>query len=147
MEVSKDAVEVSPFEPCGMIVDVKEGRAHKFNTTKGLLEAYVAGGTMESYYKKDLATVGDDDPMWHEVSHYLAVGINNIACILKPEIVVIGGGIGQKRKKALAGVAAEVAGYTEFVEPPKVVFTEVDGNSSLIGALAVNFVPNLILNT
>lgn len=147
LEINKDKTIISPIEPCGLIVDVKNGRTHKFNKTTGLLEAYVGGGNIEDFYKSNLADVKDNDPIWNEITDYLAVGINNLNCILKPEVVVIGGGIGLKRKKALQDVVKKVQRFSEFVEPPKIEFTQVEGNSSLVGALAVNFVPNLVLNT
>lgn len=146
IEVGKNTVTVSPIEPCGMIVDFENGRTHKFNQTTGLLEAYVGGGNIEDFYKLNLAEVKDNDYLWDEITDYLTVGINNLNCILKPDIVVIGGGIGLKRKKALQPVIRKIKKFNEFVEPPKIEFTSVDGNSSLIGALAVNFVPNLVLN-
>jgi predicted NBD/HSP70 family sugar kinase len=120
---------------------------HKFNKAKGLLEAYVGGGSIGDFYKVDLSTVVDSDKLWEEVTDYLAVGINNISCLLKPQLVVIGGGIGLKRKVALDSVIEKVKKYNEFVESPEVKFTDVQGNSSLIGALGVNFVDNLELNT
>ena len=147
IEVNGNKTMVSPIEPGGIIVNTENGRAHKFNKTKGIWEAYVGGGNVEDFYEINLADLKDDDKLWDEVTDYLAVGINNIACVLKPEIVVIGGGIGLKRRKALGSVIEKVKAYKEFVEPPVVKFTDVEGNSSLIGALAVNFVDNLTLNT
>lgn len=146
LDIQKGKTIVSPIEPCGMIVEVQKGRSHTFNKTTGLLEAYVGGGNVEDFYVVDLANIPDGHQIWNEVTNYLAVGINNLNCILKPDLVVIGGGIGFKRKGALQEVVEKVKLFNEFVEPPKVEFTQVDGNASLIGALAVNFVPDLVLN-
>jgi predicted NBD/HSP70 family sugar kinase len=145
LQLDGKKVVVEYFEPGGMIVDVKNGRPHPMNTTKGLLEAYVGGGSVEGFYHTSLADVPDGDPIWEEICEYLAAGINNINCLLKPEIVIIGGGIGKKRKVALQSVTEKVQQFNEFETPPKVEFTQVKGNSSLIGALAVNFVEGLVL--
>lgn len=134
---------INPIEPCGLIVDVKEGRKHNFNKTQGLLEAYVGGGAVGSYYDINLADLSDNDDLWNEIVKYLAIGINNLNVLLKPEIVIIGGGIGVKRKNALSKIFEEVSKYDEFVSPTKVEFTKVSGNSSLYGALAINFVDNV----
>lgn len=139
-------IEITPIEACGMVIDYN-GRKHEMNKTLGLLEAYVGGGNLEDHYKLSLADIKDVDPIWDEVTDYLAAGINNINCVLKPEIVIIGGGIGVKRKDALSSVVDKIEKYDEFVKPPKIEFTKVEGNSSLIGALAVNFVDNLVLNS
>lgn len=66
---------------------------------------------------------------------------------MKPEVVIIGGEIGFKRQRALASVSEKIKKYDEFVLPPTIEFTGVEGNSSLIGALAANFVENLQLGS
>jgi predicted NBD/HSP70 family sugar kinase len=146
IENTGNGVAVSPIEPGGMVVEL-EARSHGFSKIKGLLEAYVGGGNVEDFYKVKLAAVPDEDKLWDEITDYLAAGINNLNCILKPDVVVIGGGIGFKRRHALASVAEKVKKYDEFVLPPRIEFTKVDGNSSLAGALAANFIRNLVLNT
>lgn len=135
----REKLVLMPFEPCGLIVDVHTPRAHEHCTTLGLLEAYVGGGTVEHFYEKPLATIKDDDSVWEEITDYLAVGINNINCLYKPDIVIIGGGIGEKRKSALRSVISKTSKYDEFVKPCKVEFTSLKGNASLAGALAVLF--------
>lgn len=146
IEVRNNETSITPIEPGGMIVDVANGRKHNVCSDKGLLEAYVGGGSVEDFYKSKLANKPDDDKVWDEITDYLAVGINNIGCLLKPKIVIIGGGIGTKRKQALSSVVEKVNHFSEFLDPPKVEFTKIQGNSSLAGALAANFISDLVLN-
>lgn len=138
MQLSKDSVAISPIEPGGMVVDL-HARPHGFVSAKGLLEAYVGGGNVESFYKVKLADVPDKDKIWDEVTDYLAAGINNLNCLFKPDHIIIGGGIGFKRQAALQPVVKKAAQYAEFVPPTKVAFTKVSGNSSLAGALGASF--------
>jgi predicted NBD/HSP70 family sugar kinase len=143
---SSEGVTMSPLEPGGMVVDFTGARSHPFTQTSGLLEAYVGGGMVETTHKLRLADVPDDDHLWAEIIEYLAAGINNLNCILMPDVVVIGGGIGLKRQVALKPVSDKIQVYKEFVLPPKVEFTKVNGNTSLLGALAANFVSGLTVD-
>lgn len=140
-----DQLVFSSIEPGGFIIEKNNGRAHKFIGTPGTLEAYVGGGNVEDFYQLNLTTLTDDDKLWEEYTEYLALGINNLNCILKPECIVIGGGIGSKRKKALENVVQKVQKYSDFVSPCTIAFTEIENNSSLIGALAVHFVKHAVL--
>lgn len=129
-----DQPQISPIEPCGLIIDIN-GRSHSFNKTKGLLEAYVGGGNVGDHYNIDLSKTSSSDKIWNEITDYLVIGLNNINCLLKPDIIIIGGTMGQKRQEELTPVIEKFNSYNEFVEPCKVEFTKVQGNSSLVGAL------------
>lgn len=144
---NRNSLTISPIEPGGMIIDKTDAREHEFTELKGILEAYVGGRNIGYHYDTDLSQLPDDHEIWEEVANYLTIGINNIACILKPEIVVIGGGLAIKRQKALSSVQEKINAYHTFVTPPIVEFSQISGNSSLLGALALNFVNNVTLNT
>lgn len=143
---TESGTTVSPLETGGMVVNLRDGRSHDLTQTAGILEAYVGGGNVEQFYRKKLSEVADDDVIWSEITDFLAAGINNINVLLMPDVVVVGGGIGLKRQAALKQVIDKVKPYKEFVVPPKIEFTKIDGNSSLIGALASNFIDNLVID-
>lgn len=131
-------LRIMPIEPGGQIVEALDGRKHEFNETNGLLEAYVGGGNVEYYSKIKLSEVSDEDKLWEELTDYLAIGVNNINCLLKPEVVILGGGISLKRPFLAALLNQKIEKYNDFLAPPLIELTSIKTNSSLLGALAFN---------
>jgi fructokinase len=40
-----------------------------------------------------LENLKDDDPVWRVIGHYLAVFCANLAFTLSPEVIILGGGV------------------------------------------------------
>lgn len=61
------------------------------------LEGMASGPAIE----RRLGRRGDDtpwdDPIWEVEAHYLAAGILNIVCVLSPQRIILGGGVGSTR--------------------------------------------------
>ena len=42
---------------------------------------------------KDLENVPDSDPVWPIIGHYLTLFCANLAYVLSPEVIILGGGV------------------------------------------------------
>jgi glucokinase len=118
---------VYSFEPGNMIVPGYDGKLE-------VLENIISGSAIEKKYGVspfDLA----DETAWGEISENVAVGLNNVAVMWGPEIIVLGGSVPQKinfekvnnRLKILCKI---------FPEVPDVIKAEIDEQGGLYGALA-----------
>jgi fructokinase len=78
-----------------------------------------------------------DHPAWALEAGYVAAGLANIALVLAPGLVIVGGGVGS-RPGLLDRVRAELtrllAGY---VSPPEVVPAALGAHAGVLGALAL----------
>lgn len=69
--------------------------------------------------------------------HYLAVGLSSLATILRPEAIIIGGGISHQGEYLLGSVREEVlATYYahDVVPPPAILQAELGNDAGIIGA-------------
>lgn len=137
---------VSPLESGGIIMGSEDKRKHEKVNMEGILESYVGGEVLNNRLKKDLAETSDKDNLWNEYTDYLAVGLHNINCILKPELVIIGGKIGSKRAKVLKNTVYKMQKYSDILRNPEIRFTRVKGESKTLGALAMLSLDNVIIN-
>jgi predicted NBD/HSP70 family sugar kinase len=78
------------FEP-GQMVFEEDGQ----NLT---WEHFASGRALKSRYGK-LASEITDPVIWQEYAHNLANGFENLAAIVKPDVIVIGGGVGAHLEK------------------------------------------------
>lgn len=134
---------VFPMEMGSVIVESK-GRKHTFFKTRGTLESYVSGANIEKYLKKDLNSVLNSDKIWNNLAAYLAIGINNAAALLNPEVVIFAGGIIDKRPFLVKKTFEEFKKYKELLPVfPKFTRNKIKGNPILQGALALLRTDNL----
>lgn len=70
-----------------------------------------------------------------ETAHYLALGIINIASILSPKLIIMGGGV-MKTPGLLSAVRAELRKET-YVPMPKLVRPQLGDCAGVLGAIAL----------
>jgi predicted NBD/HSP70 family sugar kinase len=83
------------FEPGQMVFE--------FNGQRQLWEDFASGRALKARYGK-LASEIEDPAVWQEYTKSLTNGFENIVAIIKPDVIVIGGGVGahfEKFKKFL----------------------------------------------
>jgi fructokinase len=74
---------------------------------------------------------------WALESRYLALAVANLACVLSPEVVILGGGVMRKQgllERIVPEVSALLNGY---VAPPSIVAPALGEMSGVLGALAL----------
>lgn len=102
---------------------------------KGHLEAYVSGSGIRNFYGKK----GEDikDPViWEKVAQYLAVGLNNVAVVWSPEVIILSGGIMKNIpfEKMMSFFKQELK---IFPTAPKVIPGQLGELSALYGGLQI----------
>ena len=60
------------------------------------LEGMAAGPAIEARWGRRGETLPLDHPAWELEAHYLALGVANLACVLSPQRVILGGGVMQQ---------------------------------------------------
>jgi len=114
---------------------------------KGCLEAYVSksafvreskkifGKEMDPLEVEKMAKEGDKKAklVYSNMGDYLGIGFSNIVNILDPEIIVVGGGLGNAGKLIL-DPARKVLKDRSFLNPPKVVQAKLGADGGVIGA-------------
>lgn len=60
------------------------------------LEGVAAGPAIELRWGQRGETLPPDHPAWALEAHYLALGVVNLACVLSPQRVILGGGVMQQ---------------------------------------------------
>ena len=84
-------------------------------------ESFASGRAIVSRFGK-LASEISDPHVWKLISHDITLGIMDVAAVLQPDIVIIGGGVGSHFKKFKTPLKAELKKYeSPLVDAPKVV--------------------------
>ncbi len=104
-------------------------------------EGLASGPALAARWGRPAAELPDDHEAWSLEARYVAAGLANLALVLSPERIVVGGGVGQ-RPSLLASVrlelAAQLGGYLtlppldRFVVPPG-----LGPRSGILGAIAL----------
>lgn len=90
---------------------------------KGHLESYIAGSNLK-------------DPInWEEVAKYLAIGLNNTIVHWSPDIVVLGGFVGQKIP--LDRIEQDLKENLTIFDPLPIVYGSLTDNNGLYGGLVL----------
>ncbi|MEF2966672.1 ROK family protein [Paenibacillus sp. M1] len=92
------------------------------------LEGLAAGPSIDARVKKKGYELGQDHEVWDYLAHYLAQALYNYSMVLRPEVIVLGGGV-MKSPVLLSkvkGILLElIAGYIDipsidrYLVPPK----------------------------
>src|SRR5260370_539607 len=83
-----------------------------------------------------LVTAGDPAAraVWNEAIFAAALGVVNLAHIVAPTVVVVGGGMGRNRELVLAPIRAALARFGPAGPPVTVITAALDDDSGLRGA-------------
>lgn len=120
---------------------------------QGCLEAYASAGAVERRYKgmygdeqsaKEIFCAAREGEAWacgiiDEFIQYLGIGVVNIANILRPELIVLGGGVAASSDLILPGIerALEKGVYGFSHAPVKVVCAGLFNRAGMIGAASL----------
>ncbi len=120
-----DETEYS-FEPGNMLINGPEGQDY--------LENIVSGSAIEKRYGVSPFDLTDENA-WEEISEYVSVGLNNVAVMWSPNIIVLGGSVPQRIdfEKVNEYLKKHCRIYPEV---PLVKMAEIDEQGGLYGALA-----------
>lgn len=112
------------FEPGNQIIDID---------SKLTWEQQIGGAALEKKYNQKPEDI-DDQNIWHQVSKYLAVGLNNAVVYWSPDIIVLGGSV---MKSIPIDVVNHLLKQTLKIFPkiPPLKKAELNESSGLYGAL------------
>jgi len=110
---------------------------------KDCLEGLISGPALAHQMDGDPEDLPDDHPLLERVGHYLGEALAGIALVASPERIVVGGGVGRRRRvleTARRRFADTTAGYiadTGEDGGPLIVGPMLGGDSGLVGALVL----------
>ncbi len=114
------------FEPGKQIVDAER---------KITLENLISGRALEQKYGKKAEDISDPE-VWEEVALNLAVGLNNLAVLWSPEVIVLGGSVTRSIPiESVERYLKEI--LTVYPTVPEVKKADLGDLSGLYGALAL----------
>ena len=97
------------------------------------LEGLISGSGIRRVYGKKAEHLNALE--WSEVAHNLGLGLRNIAAILSPEVIVLGGGVIVGGGKTLIDQAREtMTAHLKLITPPEVKLSCHGYETSLMGA-------------
>lgn len=103
---------------------------------EGCLEAMISGNGIRRIYGVPAEQL--DDEAWSEVAFNLGQGLRNLAAILAPETIVLGGSVAFGGGAALLEAALAVLHHNLRIVPmPTVRLSTLGADSPLLGALAL----------
>lgn len=101
----------------------------------GCLEGLVSGTAIRRIYGKPAEQL--EDAEWAEVSWNLGMGLRNIAALLAPDVIVIGGGLSLQGDRLLGPARTVMAEGLRLVPPPRVAASRLGYDTALIGCIAL----------
>jgi glucokinase len=100
------------------------------------LEALVSGNGIRRIYGCPAEEL--DAAQWDEVAYNLGQGLRNLAVILAPAVIVLGGGVAVGGGERLVTAAEKVMReHLQLVPAPKVKLSSLGYDTALVGALVV----------
>jgi glucokinase len=102
--------------------------------SNGCLEALVSGNGIRRLYRKPPEELTGAE--WEEVAWNLGQGLRNLAVILLPDVIVVGGGVAFGARETLLAPAIQVMReHLKIVPHPKVYASELGEHNVLAGAI------------
>jgi fructokinase len=101
------------------------------------LEGMTSGPALAARVGRTAEEVPDDEPLWDLAVHYLAHGVADLALVLSPEVVVMGGGVMQQPgllDRVAARLTEVLGGY---IDTPRLSLPRFGQEAGLYGALAL----------
>lgn len=100
------------------------------------LEALISGNAIRRLYGKPAEQL--DEAEWQEVAYNLGRGLQNLAAILSPEVIVLGGGVAVGGGAKLLDAARQVMeAHLKIVPAPRVRLSELGYDTALLGTIAL----------
>ncbi|HEX5430221.1 MAG TPA: ROK family protein [Patescibacteria group bacterium] len=112
------------FEPGDMIID--EG-----NT----LESFISGNTIKEKYGKKASEM-ENETFWRDFEAKLTLGLNNVTVMWSPDIIVLGGGVGQCPQVSVDRIMLSMyRRLTIYPKLPRVLKATLGDHAALLGSL------------
>jgi glucokinase len=100
------------------------------------LEALISGNAIRRIYGKPAEQL--DEAEWQEVAYNLGRGLQNLAAIYSPEVIVLGGGVAVGGGARLIDAAREVMeSHLKIVSVPTVRLSQLGYETALLGTIAL----------
>ncbi len=101
------------------------------------LEGLACGVAIERRWGTTGDSLPPDHRAWQLESGYLALAVANLACVLSPEVVILGGGV-MKKDGLLNRITSKVSRLLNgYISPPSIVAPALSGRSGVLGSLAL----------
>ena len=115
------------FEPGNMLIAGRDGKSD-------YLENLVSGSAIEKRYGVSPFEL-EDSKAWDEISELVSIGLNNVAVMWSPNVIVLGGSVPQRINFERVNEHLKIH-CKIYPEPPLVKIAEIDEQGGLYGALA-----------
>lgn len=100
------------------------------------LEALVSGNGIRRVYRKPAEALTDGE--WAEVAFNLGLGLRNLATVLAPDVIALGGGVAVGGgEPLLAGARRVLEERLRLVAPPRLRLSHLGYDTALRGAIAL----------
>lgn len=100
-------------------------------------EDFASGSAIKEKYGK-LASDITDEKAWKDIAHNIAVGLMNNIALVRPDIVIIGGGVGQHFPKFKKPLQAELEEFNSPLTPvPPIVEAKHAEEAVIYGCLTL----------
>jgi fructokinase len=101
------------------------------------LEGVASGPAIAARWGRPADELPDDHPAWRQHTDHLAVALCQFICVLSPQVIVIGGGVGSRRQ-LFEPLRNTVAGLINgYVPLPEIVPPGLGDRAGVLGALAL----------
>ena len=101
------------------------------------LEGLACGPAIEARWASPAAALPPGHPAWALEAHYLALALNNWACTLSPERIVMGGGV-MRQGQLFAPIREQLARLLNgYMRTGDIVPPELGANAGVLGALVL----------
>lgn len=101
------------------------------------LEGLAAGPAIEGRWGSPARELPESHPAWALEARYLALGLSNIACVLSPRRIVMGGGV-MEQAHLFPAIRREIARVLNgYLDPPEIVPAMLGGRAGVLGALVL----------
>jgi fructokinase len=102
------------------------------------LEGLASGPAIEARWGRPAEELPPDHPAWALEAHYLALAVNNWACVLSPESIILGGGVMRQAQLFPMIRAAFDSLLKGYMPASAIVPPLLGGRSGILGAIALS---------
>jgi fructokinase len=100
------------------------------------LEGLASGPAIQDRWRSAPPDLPDDHPAWDLEAHYLALGLANLAYILSPSRILVGGGVAMRRQQLHHTIRRKLPDILKgYVAAPDVGPPELGDRAGVLGAV------------